>query len=89
MNDLEPNTPSTRELATPPTTLPKPPSGSRNPRTSQTYTELYTAADWVSVEMQIKCQRHDDESCARCVARKLYCTTTPVERKRRRKLTKY
>ncbi|TVY87454.1 putative transcriptional regulatory protein [Lachnellula willkommii] len=98
MNDLEPNTPSTEELATPPTTLPKPPSGSRNPRTShvlehrdsdrQTYTELYTAADWVSVEMQIKCQRNDDESCARCVARKLYCTTTPVERKRRRKVTK-
>ncbi|KAH8694003.1 fungal-specific transcription factor domain-containing protein [Talaromyces proteolyticus] len=34
--------------------------------------------------MKIKCQRKDKESCARCIARKLHCTTTPVKSKRQK-----
>ncbi|TVY39955.1 putative transcriptional regulatory protein [Lachnellula occidentalis] len=84
MNDPEPNVILTAELATSSTTLPKPLSWSRNPRTSCDSCKQMKACPRAS---KIKCQRNSDESCARCVSRKLYCTTTPVERKRRRKLT--
>ncbi|TVY37027.1 putative transcriptional regulatory protein [Lachnellula subtilissima] len=88
MNDPEPNVASIEESAASSTIPPKPLSWPRNPRTScDSCKQMKASADRVSVEMQIKCQRNNDESCARCVSRKLYCTTTPVERKRRRKMT--
>ncbi|KUJ23799.1 uncharacterized protein LY89DRAFT_679115 [Mollisia scopiformis] len=78
MNDPEENVISTHEMATTTTTPSKPLSWSRNHRTSCDSCK----------QMKIKCQRTDDGSCSRCIARQLPCTTTPVERKRRR-VTKY